>query len=157
MSPRFSSFLATGCDAPDPGATLGQQPMLTIAELREIALARLEEAELLFRAGRYDGATYLCGYAVEAALKARICRTLHWSGYPSTGAEFRNYQSFRTHDLKVLLHLSSVEARITTTFLNEWSAIADWDPEIRYNPIGTASEQPTRDMIESARVLLRIL
>ncbi|MCB0065385.1 MAG: HEPN domain-containing protein [Caldilineaceae bacterium] len=68
--------------------------------------ARLEDAEVLLAANRYDGAMYLCGYAVELALKARICRTLKWAGYPSTRKEFEGYQSLRTHDLKVLLHLS---------------------------------------------------
>jgi len=34
-----------------------------------------------------DGATYLCGYAVEVALKFRICLTLNWPEFPSTGGE----------------------------------------------------------------------
>ena len=90
--------------------------MLTIAELRKIAKARLDDAEVLLQARRYDGAIYLCGYAVEVALKARICRTLHWEGFPETANEFRDYQSFRTHDLTVLLHLSGVEQRILAQF-----------------------------------------
>lgn len=84
--------------------------MLSLTELRNIAEARLGDAEILFAAGRLDGAFYLYGYAIELALKARICLTLGWSGYPSTNYEFQNYQSFRTHDLDVLLHLSGVES-----------------------------------------------
>ena len=49
---------------------------LKTAELRKIAKARLKDAEALLAAHRYDGAIYLCGYAVELALKARICQTL---------------------------------------------------------------------------------
>lgn len=62
--------------------------MLTRQELRRIAHARLRDAESLFRARRYDGATYLCGYALEVMLKARICATLHWNDFPETGGEF---------------------------------------------------------------------
>lgn len=131
--------------------------MITRAELKKIARARLRDAEVLQRSGRYDGAIYLCGYAVEIALKARICRTLSWSGYPSTGGEFQNYQSFRTHNLAVLLHLSGIEERIQTTFLTEWSAVKAWNPEARYNPTGSVTKQDAELMIVSARILLRAL
>ena len=52
--------------------------MLTVAELRAVSAARLDDAQSLFNAERYDGVVYLCGYAVELALKARICETLNW-------------------------------------------------------------------------------
>jgi hypothetical protein len=86
--------------------------MIDRDELRRIAQSRLEDAQVLLRAGRYDGAIYICGYAVEMALKARIFDTLSWSGYPSTRSEFQNYQTFRTHDLNVLLRLSGIENRL---------------------------------------------
>ncbi len=56
--------------------------MITRTELRNLAKARLKESKTLFNAKQYDTATYLCGYAVELALKARICRTLkYWINY----------------------------------------------------------------------------
>ena len=131
--------------------------MITRSDLTKIARARLRDAEVLYRSRRYDGAIYLCGYAVEIALKARICKTLSWPGYPSTGGEFQNYQSFRTHNLHVLLRLSGVEERIKTTLMIEWSAVAAWDPETRYKPIGSATRQAAELMLASARVLLRAL
>ena len=67
---------------------------------------------MLLRAKRFDGAFYLCGYSVELALKARICRTLKWSGFPQTGQEFQGLQSVKTHDLEVLLRFSGIEDRI---------------------------------------------
>lgn len=131
--------------------------MLTRTELRNIARGRLRDAETLLQSRRYDGAIYLCGYAVEIALKARICRSLGWSGYPSTNRDFQNYQSFRTHDLDTLLHLSGLEARIKQHYLAEWSAVATWEPEVRYRPIGNASVRAARSMVDAARILLRIL
>jgi HEPN domain-containing protein len=68
--------------------------MIQEGELRRIAEARLTDATALLDAKRYDGATYLCGYAVELTLKASICKTLNWPEFLSTNNEFKNYQSF---------------------------------------------------------------
>ena len=99
----------------------------------------------------------MAGYAVEIALKLRICRTLRWAGYPSTRAEFNSYQSFRTHDLDVLLTLSGVEQKVKSRFLAEWSVVAQWDPEVRYKPIGTATRADAAQLIRAAGVLLGAL
>lgn len=131
--------------------------MIPARELKRIAQARLKDSEVLNRARRYDGAVYLCGYAVETALKARICRTLKWPGFPSTKAEFQTLQSFKTHALDVLLSLSGVEVKIKTRFLAEWSYVTRWDPEVRYKPIGTATRNDAVNMINSAKTLLRQL
>jgi HEPN domain-containing protein len=47
--------------------------MIRTTDVEEIARARLQDADILLTSERYDGAIYLCGYAVELALKARIC------------------------------------------------------------------------------------
>ena len=81
--------------------------MISKADLLKIARGRLKDAAVLLAAGRHDGAIYLGGYVVEIALKHRICKTLKWK----TNREFQGYQSFKTHDLDVLLSLSGVEAK----------------------------------------------
>lgn len=128
--------------------------MIDKKEIKKIAKARLKDAEVLAASQRYEGAIYLCGYAVELGLKARICRTLKWPGFPSTNKEFKEYLSFKTHNLDVLLHLTGIEDRIKTELLAEWSAVAEWDPESRYNPIGNASPSDAQLMISSATSLL---
>jgi hypothetical protein len=82
--------------------------MITQAELVASARNYLRAARMLNRqaSNSPDVAAYLCGYSIEMALKARICQTIGWAGYPETGAEFREYGSFKTHKLDVLLHLS---------------------------------------------------
>lgn len=124
--------------------------MISPAELRSIARARIKDAEALLAAGRYDGSVYLCGYSVESGLKARICRTLKWTeGFPSTNKEFENYKSFRTHNLDVLLHLSGAEKKIKEPNpMAEWSIVLAWDPDARYRPIGTATADDATDMIK---------
>jgi len=62
--------------------------MVKKTELRILARARIKEAQILFDVKRYDAATYLCGYAMELALKARICQTLGYTHFPQTNKEF---------------------------------------------------------------------
>jgi len=38
--------------------------MIKRTELRDIAKARIKDAEVLWMAKRYDGAVYICGYAI---------------------------------------------------------------------------------------------
>jgi HEPN domain-containing protein len=131
--------------------------VISRTDLRRIARARLRDSEVLFEAARYDGAIYLCGYAIELALKTRICRVLNWPGFPATRAEFASYQSFRTHNLDVLLTLSGRERKVKSQYPAEWSTVVDWDPEMRYTTAGTASRRDALEMIEAARVLMRFL
>jgi HEPN domain-containing protein len=125
--------------------------------MRKIAAGRLKDAVVLLKAKRYDSAVYLVGYAVELALKARICRTLRWPGFPESNREFQDYQSFRTHNFDVLLHLSGAEARILPAFLAEWSVMHTWNPELRYRAIGSATRSQAIDMIEASRKIVRAL
>src|SRR6266480_3104755 len=125
--------------------------MISPTELKAIARARIKDAEALLAAGRYDGSVYLCGYSVELALKARICRTLKWTGFPSTNKEFEGYHSFRTHNLDVLLHLSGAEKKIKQPkHIVAWSVVATWEPAARYRLIGTATFANASDMIRAA-------
>lgn len=131
--------------------------MIPVADLDRIAEARLEDGKTLLAGGRYDGATYVCGYAVEVALKARICRTLNWSDFPSTRGEFQAYRSFQTHELDVLLRLSGQEARIKQNYFTHWNAVAVWKPESRYDVIGTIQRADAESMIGAAEQLLKAL
>lgn len=131
--------------------------MLTRQELQKIAKARLQDAEALFLNRRYDGSIYLCGYAIEIGLKNKICKTLHWEGFPSTRSEFHDFQSFKTHSLDILLSLSGAEEKIKKSFLAQWSIAAKWDPEARYKTIGSATEKSAKLMIEATKKLLSAL
>jgi hypothetical protein len=99
----------------------------------------------------------MCGYAVELALKARICAVLHWQGFPSTQAEFKGLSSFKVHDFDILLHLTGREARIKASFMTEWSVVTQWDPEARYKPIGSATRADVILMISSTKTLLKAI
>ncbi len=123
------------------------------AEIDKIVLARLEDAEILLQASRYDGSVYLCGYAIELGLKARICQILKWEKYPTTG----KYGTFKTHDLSVLLRLTGLEIKIKSDFFTEWSIVTQWTPEVRYNPIGNVNEVGAIEMLDASKELLQQL
>lgn len=131
--------------------------MIAADDLKHLARGRLRDAKALFRAGRYDAAAYICGYAVEVALKARICRTLKWPGFPESNKEFEHFQSFKTHRLGTLLSLSGQEERIRARYLPEWTLVSPWDPAIRYQLIGTTQREDARLMLEAVKVLVRAL
>jgi len=134
--------------------------MIKAAELRKTARARLADANALLESRRYDAAVYICGYAVEIALKARACRTLHWPRFPETAGEFRKdgLRSFQTHNLEVLLHLSGREQAVKLKAFADWSTVLGaWDPEARYKAVGAVDRQLAADVISSAGALIGIL
>lgn len=131
--------------------------MIAIAHLDALAAARLEDARILLAANRFDGAVYLGGYAVEIALKARICRTLGWPDFPATRKEFEGLASFRTHDLDMLLRLSGREAIIKQSHFVDWNSVALWNPEARYRPIGSATAPDAITLVAAVDALLKVL
>lgn len=122
-------------------------------EIEKIVQARITDAEVLLEASRFDGSVYLCGYAIELGLKARICRTLQWDEYPTGG----KYSTFKTHDLDVLLHLTGLEDKVKLKHMAEWSIVAEWNPEARYKPIGNVQESDARNMLDSTKELIKQL
>jgi hypothetical protein len=125
---------------------------LTIAELDGLAQARLLDAEALYAAGRYEGARYVCGYAVELKLKARICRAHGWPVYPPPSFA----QPLKTHKLDVLLLLSTLHGTIGAKHAAYWSVVVAWDPEQRYAP-APVTAQDAQTMIDATSALMAVL
>lgn len=123
---------------------------LTRRQLQELARLRLREAKALYKARLYDGAVYLAGYAVELALKARICKPLKITEYPESGELSKTY---RTHKLEHLKLLAGVSNDIILTknadLFNNWSTAVQWDPEQRYDPPGRYNVHTAKDIIDS--------
>jgi HEPN domain-containing protein len=126
-------------------------------ELRAIARARLRDAQVLLRAKRFDAAWYLCGYAIELALKARICRTLKWPGFPESAQDFKGLQSVKTHDLEILLRFSGIEDRVKARRIAEWNVVRDWNPERRYQANRLSTAQQAAGMVKCVERVLEIL
>ena len=131
--------------------------MIPKSDLRFLANARKQDAECLFTGSRYNGAVYLCGYALELSLKARICETLNWSDYPETNADFPGVSAFKVHNLDTLLRLTGREGAIKSTLLLQWSTCNSWNPEVRYKASFAPTEADARDMLDAFVALMAAL
>ena len=123
--------------------------MPTRTEFKQLAKLRLKEAETLYSAGLYDGSVYLCGYAVEFALKARICKLLGLTEYPASG-KLKNV--YAVHDFNQLLLLSGLQPKLdpgNVDLFTNWSTATPWTPERRYEPKGSFNRAAAREVLDA--------
>jgi len=116
--------------------------MISHEQLKEIAKRRLKDAKILHGEKSYTGALYLCGYSIELALKAIICKNLDpgtifsTSHIPSTLEEFKSIEKLKTHRLEELLGAvpHNIKVDIKSKYFGDWSIVEKWNPEVRYTP-----------------------
>jgi hypothetical protein len=111
-------------------------------DLRRLSRLRISEARLLLKAGAFQGAYYLAGYAVECALKACVARQFRHHDIPDRRLVNDTY----THDLDRLLDLAGLrpalqhDAAAHPPLQPNWNVVKDWRETTRYNPNITAQE-----------------
>lgn len=79
-------------------------------EFQQIANERFIDAKALLAAGRYNGAYYLAGYAVECALKARIAKLTQAGDFPP-----KTRDGYYIHDLEKLAVTAGLKKNWTPT------------------------------------------
>jgi hypothetical protein len=115
------------------------------SDLRRLARTRLREARALLEARLFSGAYYLCGYAVECALKARIAKETRRCEFP----DLERVKASYSHNLTNLLKLAGLEALLQaeiasdTDFDVNWTSVKDWSEKARYLE---HSEKKARDL-----------
>jgi HEPN domain-containing protein len=123
---------------------------MTKKDLQHLSRLRLEEAEALYKARFYDGCVYLAGYAVELALKARICRILRLREYPPSGELGRTFRIHNLEDLRVLSGLSAeIEASKNKDLFDNWSIAVVWNPMQRYESPGKYDANRAKAILNS--------
>jgi HEPN domain-containing protein len=123
---------------------------MTRKDLRELSRLRLREAQALYKAHLYDGCVYLAGYAVELALKARICRLLRIKEYPLSGDIGKAFKVHSLDQLKVLAGLSvEIDMSKNKELFDNWSKAVDWDPEQRYEAPGKYDAGTAKIILDS--------
>jgi HEPN domain-containing protein len=104
-------------------------------DLQTMAEERVADAAALLAAGRFQAAYYLCGYAVEYALKACIARQVREFDFPDRKLVNDSY----VHDLTKLLNVSRLaqlhreEADKNTSFAKHWGIVQNWSEVSRYD------------------------
>lgn len=131
-------------------------------EIRNLALQRLREAEILYQNHQYDGAFYLAGYSLELTLKAKICDRL---GIPNLFdekdantnsikgiGEIR--KTLKTHNLFTLLIFSGLKIKFdnekaTNIELAKANSLLfnAWDENARYKPCGHILDKDVEKLI----------
>ena len=103
-------------------------------DFKRLAEQRVRDAEVLLAGRRYAAAYYLCGYAVECALKACIAKRTRRSEFPDR----KTVNKRHTHDLNVLVELAELEDTRVSRCKNDpafklsWQAVEDWSERDRY-------------------------
>ena len=103
------------------------------SSLQNLANERIKDAEALLIAGRWSGAYYLAGYAVECALKACFAKQTREYDFPQKSA-----QKVFTHNISELLSLAGIKALrdndIKTSQAQQlnWAIVEAWNESTRY-------------------------
>ena len=107
------------------------------AQLRQLADDRISDASCLIAGGRWSGAFYLAGYAVECGLKACIMAYVEASGAIFQDRKYS--EKCWTHDLEELLALANlkptlnIDAATNPTLFTNWTVVKDWKETSRYD------------------------
>ncbi|MEY4767979.1 MAG: hypothetical protein RL637_618 [Pseudomonadota bacterium] len=147
-------------------------------EIKLLAYERLEEAEILCNAGKYDGAFYLAGYSVELMLKAKICE--HWGIYNlfDSQCDIAKIEYIRKavqiHDIRLLFIFAGLRMKLQEALFLGNRELMElygyliagtgkhenclWSEQVRYQAIGSKKPKEVIRLIEllqSERGLLK--
>lgn len=103
-------------------------------QLQHLAEERVCDAESLLSGGRWSGAYYLAGYAVECGLKACIAKLTHEHDFPNKALAMQCH----THKIETLVDVAGLKLRrdtdaaVSPAFGSHWLVVKDWDETARY-------------------------
>ncbi len=109
-------------------------------DFQRLAQVRLAEAKVLLDNGLHDGTYYLCGYVVECALKACICRQYRLHEFPP---EPRVVADLYSHDFGKLVARAGLDQELQSRlqldppFRAYWYVVYKWSERSRYERISS--------------------
>lgn len=118
-------------------------------DLQELSRLRRREAAALLKAGRFAGAYYLSGYAVECALKACIAKQTRRHDFPDKEVVQKAY----AHNLEQLVKGAGLERaldaemRVSKSLELNWTIVKDWKVTSRY--LTTITYAEARDLYKA--------
>lgn len=126
--------------------------MTTRAQWQQLAEDRVLDAQALAAAGRWSGAFYLIGYAVECGLKA--CVLARVGASPEVVYQDRKFSNDAwTHDIERLVLLANLkavrdaDAAASAPLYHNWQRVKDWSEEARYHQNGQPDAQSLLDAV----------
>ncbi len=123
-------------------------PAISRDELRSLAHAKIEDANLLFENGRHSNAYYLFGYGVEFALKARIAKRFLQDAIPDRTV----LRDVFIHDIEKLIRVADLidelkVERQSGRFDINWVTVTMWSEESRYESVGIVRATAMRNAV----------
>lgn len=118
-------------------------------DLRSLAQERMDDAVVLLRNNRFSAAYYLCGYAVECALKACVARQTKECDFPPDPGTVREIY---VHDLTKLLKSAGLDNMLNNDLQNDrhlqanWALAKDWSEKSRYQ---IRTKQQANDLFDA--------
>lgn len=85
--------------------------MIPDQTLKYLVSNKLRDAKVLMKNGRFSAAIYIAGYAIEIALKLKICQNFQFNqGFPETKQEINNYLVHinKNNPKPLIIHISDV-------------------------------------------------
>lgn len=125
-------------------------------DFKALADLRANEAGVLARSGKQQGAYYLAGYAVECALKACIAKKTKRYEFPAPREVIKNIY---THDLTALLKETGLDKQLDKDMVTNprlaanWNTVKNWDEKARYATSGLNGRDLYRAVIGADGVL----
>jgi len=118
-------------------------------ELEQLVEIRRSEAECLLKAGKYHGAYYLIGYALECSLKVCITHQVQQYDFPNKQLAIQSH----THKLTDLLKVAGLKQKLAEKeqgdeqFELNWGIAKDWSETSRYDC--TIEKKPAEDLFNA--------
>jgi len=109
--------------------------MLAKNDLKVLAQSRIDDAIVLFQAGKFSSAFYLAGYSIELAIKVCISDLFHSGVIPDKG--FVN--AIYVHDIEKLINTAGLKPALQGELKNDaqfaafWGIACKWNEQSRYH------------------------
>jgi HEPN domain-containing protein len=112
-------------------------------DLQALAQAKLDDAIILFKNGRFSNSYYLSGYAVEIGLKACIAAQVSAETIPDKSfiKGILNHQFSNLVGLAGLATALKDEQDANAEFAANWAIASEWTPDSRYEATDKMSAQ----------------
>lgn len=104
-------------------------------DFKKLSRIRVVEAKTLLDVGQYSGAYYLCGYAIECAIKACIAKQTGKHDFPDKQKANDSW----VHDLYKLVTVAGLQASLEqeiqgdAQFEANWKTVKGWSERSRYD------------------------
>jgi hypothetical protein len=117
--------------------------------LQHLAVAKVNDARLLYENRRYSNSYYLYVYGIELGLRACVARQIAAETIPDKAILTR----FLTHKLGELVSLAGLKTVLDerskdAEFGTRWALVAEWSEEARYEVADTVVATAMHDAVE---------